>query len=169
VTWKKCTRKGALAFVSVLLFTPSAHPQTKQYDLPPVGTFSIVAIDPATGQLGVAVASRYFSVGSVVPWSEANVGAVATQANVNEGKVADAREAAKKAIAYAPERSSAHITLGLLDYSVGDKDEALAEFKKAKQLEPDFSKQLNAVLQFRPTFKGMLNDKVFMEKVNALQ
>ncbi len=50
-----------------------------------VSTFSIVAIDPATGDLGVAVASHYFSVGSVVPWAEAGVGAVATQANVNVG------------------------------------------------------------------------------------
>ncbi len=53
--------------------------------LPPVATFSIVAIDPANGDLGVTVASRYFSVGSVVPWAEAGVGAVATQANVNVG------------------------------------------------------------------------------------
>jgi uncharacterized Ntn-hydrolase superfamily protein len=53
--------------------------------LPPVSTFSIVAIDPQNGDLGVAVASRYFSVGSVVPWAMANVGAVATQANVNVG------------------------------------------------------------------------------------
>ena len=51
----------------------------------PVSTFSIVAIDPANGDLGVAVASRYFSVGSVVPWALAGVGAVATQANVNVG------------------------------------------------------------------------------------
>jgi uncharacterized Ntn-hydrolase superfamily protein len=51
----------------------------------PVSTFSIVAIDPANGDLGVAVASRYFSVGSVVPWAMAGVGAVATQANVNVG------------------------------------------------------------------------------------
>ncbi len=50
-----------------------------------VSTFSIVARDPASGQTGIAVASRYFSVGSVVPWAEANVGAVATQANVNVG------------------------------------------------------------------------------------
>src|SRR5229473_3473295 len=50
-----------------------------------VSTFSIVARDPATGQMGIAVASRYFSVGSVVPWAEANVGAVATQADVNVG------------------------------------------------------------------------------------
>ena len=48
-------------------------------------TFSIVAIDPDTGEMGVAVASRYFSVGSVVPWAEAGVGAVATQARVNVG------------------------------------------------------------------------------------
>jgi uncharacterized Ntn-hydrolase superfamily protein len=52
---------------------------------PTVATFSIVAIDPANGDLGVAVASRYFSVGSVVPWAMAGVGAVATQANVNVG------------------------------------------------------------------------------------
>src|SRR5215831_11361753 len=51
----------------------------------PVSTFSIVAIDPQNGDMGVAVASRYFSVGSVVPWALADVGAVATQANVNVG------------------------------------------------------------------------------------
>lgn len=45
-------------------------------------TFSIVARDPATGHLGVAVQSHWFSVGSVVTWAEAGVGAVATQAMV---------------------------------------------------------------------------------------
>lgn len=55
------------------------------FDFPRVSTFSIVAIDPANGDMGVAVASRYFSVGSVVPWAEAGVGAIATQANVNVG------------------------------------------------------------------------------------
>ncbi len=50
-----------------------------------VSTFSIVAYDPVAGDWGVAVASRYFSVGSVVPWAEAGVGAIATQANVNVG------------------------------------------------------------------------------------
>jgi uncharacterized Ntn-hydrolase superfamily protein len=53
--------------------------------LPTVSTFSIVAIDPQTGEMGIAVASHYFSVGSVVPWAMADVGAVATQANVNVG------------------------------------------------------------------------------------
>ena len=50
-----------------------------------VATFSIVACDPVTGQMGVAVASRYFSVGSVVPWGRAGVGVIATQADVNVG------------------------------------------------------------------------------------
>src|SRR6202789_4419267 len=50
-----------------------------------VNTFSIVGFDPATREWGVAVASRYFSVGSVVPWAEAETGAIATQANVNVG------------------------------------------------------------------------------------
>lgn len=47
---------------------------------PLVNTFSIVAFDPATGDLGVAVESKYFGCGSVVPWAKAGVGAVATQA-----------------------------------------------------------------------------------------
>lgn len=52
---------------------------------PTVSTFSIVGIDPANGDLGVAVASRYLAVGAVVPWAMAGVGAIATQANVNAG------------------------------------------------------------------------------------
>lgn len=49
----------------------------------PVATYSIVARDKATGQMGVAVQSHWFSVGSVVPWAEAGVGAVATQSLVD--------------------------------------------------------------------------------------
>src|SRR5206468_7289623 len=45
------------------------------------GTYSIVARDPATGEIGVAVQSHWFSVGPIVPWARAGVGAVATQAN----------------------------------------------------------------------------------------
>lgn len=45
----------------------------------PVHTYSIVARDPATGELGVAVQSHWFSVGSIVSWAEAGVGAIATQ------------------------------------------------------------------------------------------
>lgn len=49
----------------------------------PVYTFSIAGADPQTGEVGVAVASKYFAVGSVVPWAKAEIGAVATQAWVN--------------------------------------------------------------------------------------
>jgi len=49
----------------------------------PVHTYSIVARDPETGELGVAVQSHWFSVGSLVPWAEAGVGAVATQSFVD--------------------------------------------------------------------------------------
>jgi len=49
----------------------------------PVHTFSIVARDPETGQMGVAVQSHWFSVGSIVSWAEAGVGAVATQSLVD--------------------------------------------------------------------------------------
>ena len=49
----------------------------------PVATYSIVAFDPATGDLGIAVQSKFFGVGSVVPWAKAGVGAVATQSYAN--------------------------------------------------------------------------------------
>jgi len=50
---------------------------------PPVATFSIVAFDPDTQELGVAVQSRFLGVGAVVPWAKAGVGAIATQAYAN--------------------------------------------------------------------------------------
>ena len=49
----------------------------------PMHTFSIVARDPVTGEMGVAVQSHWFSVGALCPWAEAGVGAIATQAFVN--------------------------------------------------------------------------------------
>lgn len=48
----------------------------------PVATYSIVAFDPTSGQMGVAVQSHWFSVGSIVTWAEAGIGAVATQSFV---------------------------------------------------------------------------------------
>ena len=71
-----------------LVFAPAVRSQQgkeKQFTTPPrpVHTFSIVARDPATGELGVAVQSHWFSVGPIVPWAEAGVGAVATQSFVD--------------------------------------------------------------------------------------
>lgn len=50
--------------------------------IPPANTYSIVARDPVTGDLGVAVQSHYLAVGAVAPWAESGVGAVATQSAV---------------------------------------------------------------------------------------
>ncbi|HEX6085378.1 MAG TPA: DUF1028 domain-containing protein [Thermoanaerobaculia bacterium] len=50
---------------------------------PLFATYSIVARDPQTGQIGVAVQSHWFGVGQIVPWAEAGVGAVATQSFVD--------------------------------------------------------------------------------------
>jgi uncharacterized Ntn-hydrolase superfamily protein len=69
--------RRATIFVLALL-TPFASAEA-----PRPATFSIVAADPEAGELGVAVASRFFSVGSVVPWAQAGVGAAATQASAN--------------------------------------------------------------------------------------
>jgi len=49
----------------------------------PMHTFSIVARDPESGEMGVAVQSHWFSVGALCPWAEAGVGALATQSFVN--------------------------------------------------------------------------------------
>lgn len=43
-------------------------------------TYSIVAADPAAGEVGCAVQSKYFAIGAVTPWVRAGIGAVATQA-----------------------------------------------------------------------------------------
>jgi len=48
-----------------------------------IATFSVVGRDSLTGELGVAVASKFFTVGNVVPWAKAGVGAVATQSYAN--------------------------------------------------------------------------------------
>lgn len=59
------------------------EPTTKQKWQRPVHTYSIVARDPVTGEMGVAVQSHWFSVGSIVTWGEAGVGVVATQSFVD--------------------------------------------------------------------------------------
>jgi uncharacterized Ntn-hydrolase superfamily protein len=57
--------------------------KSRAVPLRPIHTFSIVARDPLTGELGVAVQSHWFNVGAMVPWAEAGVGAVATQSFVD--------------------------------------------------------------------------------------
>jgi uncharacterized Ntn-hydrolase superfamily protein len=81
-----CIRRTGMAAVAVLLLTacavsPIGAPEALAEE--PVATFSIVGYDPATGDLGVAVQSKFFAVGSVVPYAKANVGAIASQAYGN--------------------------------------------------------------------------------------
>jgi len=71
----------SLAFLLMAATLVVAAPQVRAVERP-VHTFSIVAIDPETGQLGVAVQSHWFSVGSIVTWGEAGVGVIATQSFV---------------------------------------------------------------------------------------
>ncbi|HEX8436155.1 DUF1028 domain-containing protein [Archangium sp.] len=67
----------------VLLAVPTLAAEPAPAPRRPVHTYSIVARDAETGDLGVAVQSHWFSVGSAVPWAEAGVGAVATQSFVD--------------------------------------------------------------------------------------
>ncbi len=59
------------------------HGQIYKLDSPFAHTYSIVAYDEQTGDMGVAVQSHWFSVGTMVTWGEAGVGVVATQSFVN--------------------------------------------------------------------------------------
>jgi uncharacterized Ntn-hydrolase superfamily protein len=71
---KRCPRNLFLVLALLVAIVVQAAPAH--------ATFSIVARDPETGDLGVAVQSHYFSVGPIVPWAEPGVGAVATQSLV---------------------------------------------------------------------------------------
>ncbi|WP_237648610.1 DUF1028 domain-containing protein [Sediminibacillus terrae] len=66
-----------------------------------VATFSIVGVDPDTGEHGIAVQSKFIAVGAVVPWAKAGAGAVATQAFANPSYGPRGLELLEKG--YAPE------------------------------------------------------------------
>lgn len=76
------TTLGLFPLLATSLVGQSEAPRPAGVSARPVATYSIVARDPATGELGVAVQSHWFSVGSIVPWAQAGVGAVATQSFV---------------------------------------------------------------------------------------
>ncbi len=71
-------------------------------------TFSLVAFDPANGDLGITVASKFLAVGSVVPWAQAGVGAIATQSWANTRYAPLALEMLKQGLA--PEQVGAALT-----------------------------------------------------------
>src|SRR5687767_8310490 len=73
----------SVALVAFSLAPAAAPRQVPADDGPIPGTFSILGFDPATGEIGGAVASRVFSVGNGVLWAEADAGIVATQAIID--------------------------------------------------------------------------------------
>jgi len=70
---------GVRTIKSIIVIIFSLRILSADIPLRPISTYSIVAYDEKTGQLGVAVQSHWFSVGTVVPWAKAGIGAVATQ------------------------------------------------------------------------------------------
>ena len=74
VMWSGCAPDSGSETAAAGFAAPAA---------PTVGTFSIVAVDRETGEIGVAVQSKIVAVGAVVPYAEAGVGAVATQSAAN--------------------------------------------------------------------------------------
>ncbi|MGE5680576.1 MAG: DUF1028 domain-containing protein [Bacillota bacterium] len=71
------------AVLLIIAFSKSYSQILPDFSDPFAHTFSIVARDKVTGDIGVAVQSHWFNVGAAVPWAEAGVGAVATQSLVN--------------------------------------------------------------------------------------
>jgi len=160
---------------AAMTLTPksSAQGQTQQSPRPsplrPVHTFSIVARDPATGELGVAVQSHWFSVGTTVAWAEAGVGAVATQSFVDPsyGKLGldlmrmgrSAPDALKSLLAGDEGRDVRQVamidTQGRVDAWTGGRDIQAAGHVVGK----DYSVQANL----------MLNDKVWPAMSKAFE
>ncbi|MEO5509597.1 MAG: DUF1028 domain-containing protein [Longimicrobiales bacterium] len=85
-SWTMAARPSHISSLVTLIALAAApcegHAQQKVPPRP-MHTYSIVAVDSATGQIGVAVQSHWFSVGSVVSWAEPGVGAVATQSFID--------------------------------------------------------------------------------------
>jgi uncharacterized Ntn-hydrolase superfamily protein len=163
-----------LALLVALSFTPSIYSQQNSARPPvsplrPVHTFSIVARDPNTGEIGVAVQSHWFSVGPIVPWAEAGVGAVATQSFVDPsyGKLGldlmrigkSAPDALKSLLAGDEGREVRQVAMidaqGRVDAWTGKNDIQAAGHIVGK----DFSVQANL----------MLNDKVWPAMARAFE
>jgi uncharacterized Ntn-hydrolase superfamily protein len=85
--------------------------------------------------------------------------------SLSAGHTTEARDAALKAVHYAPSRPDVHMTLGLLSYVIGDKTTSLTELRKARELDPDFRKHFDAVTKARPIYKPILDDKAFLQQL----
>ena len=163
---------AALLIITVASVLPAQQTQTTRPVVTPprpVHTYSIVARDPATGELGVAVQSHWFSVGPIVAWAEAGVGAVATQSFVDPsyGKLGlelmrtgkSAPDALKSLLAGDAGRDVRQVAMidsqGRVDAWTGKNDIQAAGHSVGK----DYSVQANL----------MLNDKVWPAMARAFE
>lgn len=102
-------KKATIIFIMAVLMNQHAAGQVYKQTEPLAHTYSIVARDPATGEMAVGVQSHWFSVGTVVSWGKSGAGVVATQSFVNPalgpdglalmGEGMDAPDALEKLIA----------------------------------------------------------------------
>jgi len=167
-----CLALVGIFLLGVVLLTTkaSARPDIQpSKPLRPVHTFSIVARESQTGELGVAVQSHWFSVGSIVTWAEAGVGAVATQSFVDPSYGRDgldlmrggksASEALKELLAKDDGREVRQVAMidahGQVDAWTGKNDIQAAGHKVGK----DYSVQANL----------MLNDNVWPAMSQAFE
>jgi uncharacterized Ntn-hydrolase superfamily protein len=81
--WPGKTEPSSANSVPETFIKPVLTPTPSTRLSSPVATFSVVGFDPATEALGVAVQSKFFGVGTVVPWAKAKTGAIATQSYAN--------------------------------------------------------------------------------------
>src|SRR5438132_10943663 len=129
---KRASTRFVLALL--LLLTTTAWGQLR-----PVHTFSIVARDPQTSDLGVAVQSHWFAVGPTVPWAEAGVGAVATQsfADPSYGKLGlDLMRAGRSAPDALRGRVHADKSCEVRQVAMIDINGRVASFSGAKNISP---------------------------------
>ncbi len=160
----------AFPFVALLsLLSLPARAALPEVPHRPVHTYSIVARDPKTGELGVAVQSHWFSVGAIVPWAEAGVGAVATQSFVDPsyGKLGlDLMRAGRSAPDALKGLVAADAAKDVRQVAMIDPSGKVAAHTGAKCIQPaghfvgkDFSVQANM----------MLNDKVWPAMAKAFE
>ncbi len=118
------TRAVVVALSLLLASLPSGSTrEAPAPDEPFAATFSIVALDPATGDVGVVVESKFPNVRPIIPWAEAGVGAIATQSYINVSygprglallrNGASAEEALRILIDHDPHRESRQV--GIID------------------------------------------------------
>lgn len=81
------------------------------------------------------------------------------------GNLSEARTAAQTVVRYADKQPDAHISLGLLDYALKDKAAALAEFRRARQLDPAAVRRIEGVAKNRPEYAGLLTDTEFLKQI----